>query len=135
VPRISAFCEEEGKYWIIGREVGESGTPHLQGYVSLRKRRTFVYVRDKLSNRCHLESSRGTARQNRDIALRVETLSKEVQSMKVDLVKIEMRQPETSWLPSDEAIRGWLNSPIQSPTHGSIMDLTCSETPFISGPH
>lgn len=65
VPRISAFCEEEGKYWIIGREVGDSGTPHLQGYVSLRKRRTFVYVRDKLSNRCHLESSRGTARQNR----------------------------------------------------------------------
>jgi len=69
-----------------------------------------------------------------NIASKVETLSKEVQSMKVDLVKIEMRQPETSWLPSDEAIRGWLNSPIQSPTHGSIMDLTCSETPFISGP-
>jgi len=69
-----------------------------------------------------------------NIASKVETLSKEVQSMKVDLVKIEMRQPETSWLPSDEAIRGWLNSPIQSPTHGSIMDLTCLETPFISGP-
>jgi len=28
--------------------------------------RTFIYVRNKLSNRCHVESSRGTARQNRE---------------------------------------------------------------------
>jgi len=66
VPRISAWCEEEAKYWIIGREVGDSGTPHLQGYFSLRRRRSFLYVRSKLSNRCHIESSRGTARQNRE---------------------------------------------------------------------
>lgn len=66
VPRISAWFEEEAKYWIIGREVGDSGTPHLQGYVSFRRRRTFNYVRDKLSSRCHIEGSRGTARQNRE---------------------------------------------------------------------
>jgi len=69
-PASQLSAKKEGKYWIIGREVGESGTPHLQGYVSLRKRRTFVYVRDKLSNRCHLESSRGTARQNREYCIK-----------------------------------------------------------------
>jgi len=66
VPRITAWFEEAAKYWIIGREVGESGTPHLQGYASFRGRHTFSYVRSKLGSRCHIESSRGTARQNRE---------------------------------------------------------------------
>lgn len=66
VPRLSAFFEEEAKYWIIGREVGDSGTPHLQGYASLRRRRAFNVVRDKLGSRCHIERARGTARQNRE---------------------------------------------------------------------
>lgn len=66
VPRISAWLEEEAKYWIIGREVGDSGTPHLQGYASFRGRCTFKHVRDKLGSRCHIEGSRGTARQNRE---------------------------------------------------------------------
>lgn len=66
IPRLQGFFEQEAKYWIIGREVGDSGTPHLQGYVSFRRRRPFSYVRDKLSSRCHIEGSRGTARQNRE---------------------------------------------------------------------
>lgn len=66
VPRISDWFEEEAKYWIIGREVGDSGTPHLQGYASFRGRHSFSYVRSKLGSRCHIESARGTARQNRE---------------------------------------------------------------------
>jgi len=65
VPRITAYFEQEAKYWIIGREVGDSGTPHLQGYASLRGRSTFNAVRDKLGSRCHIQGARGTARQNR----------------------------------------------------------------------
>jgi len=64
------------------------------------------------------------------IAQRVETLSKEVLSMKEESARIEMRQQDRSWLPSDEEIKAWLNSPVKSPTHGSIMDLTCSEIPL-----
>jgi len=66
IPRLSVFFEEEAKYWIIGREIGDGGTPHLQGYASFRKRLSFSYVRDKLGTRCHIEGSRGTARQNRE---------------------------------------------------------------------
>jgi len=63
---IKLWFEQEAKYWIIGREVGESGTPHLQGYASLSGRHNFDYVRNKLGTRCHIERSRGTARQNRE---------------------------------------------------------------------
>lgn len=63
---VRSFCEAEGKYFIIGKEVGSSGTPHLQGYLSLKRRRSFLFVRDKLSSRCHIESARGTSRQNRE---------------------------------------------------------------------
>ena len=64
------------------------------------------------------------------IAERVETLSKEVLSMKVASPVIETKSPDRSWLPSDEEIKAWLNSPVQSPTHSFSMDLICSETPY-----
>jgi len=96
--------------------------------------RTFIYVRNKLSNRCHVESSRGTARQNREYCSKGGNFIEEVLSMKEESARIEMRQQDRSWLPSDEEIKAWLNSPVKSPTHGSIMDLTCSETPYPSCP-
>jgi len=63
---IKLFFTEEAKYWIIGKEVGDGGTPHLQGYASLSRQRPFNAVRDKLGSRCHIERARGTARQNRE---------------------------------------------------------------------
>jgi len=65
LPRITAWFEQEAKYWIIGREVGDSGTPHLQGYASLKRRYTFDVIKHQLGPRAHLERANGTARQNR----------------------------------------------------------------------
>jgi len=44
------------KYIIIGKEVGEEGTPHLQGFVSFASRRHFNAVKD-LFPRAHLEKA------------------------------------------------------------------------------
>ncbi|AXF52028.1 MAG: hypothetical protein [Cressdnaviricota sp.] len=66
------------------------------------------------------------------IAAKVETLSKEVNSMKAGSEEIKTKSEERSWLPSNLEIQEWLNSPIQSPERGSTMDLTCSEMPFLS---
>lgn len=56
---------KEAKYYIIGKEVGDGGTPHLQGFVVFQRRYYFNVVRDKLGCRFHVEGARGTAQQNR----------------------------------------------------------------------
>jgi len=57
--------EDQGHYWIAGREVGEGGTPHLQCFVSFKGRKYFNAVRHLLGSRFHCEIARGTALQNR----------------------------------------------------------------------
>lgn len=52
------------KYAIIGKEVGESGTPHLQMFFQFCTRRTMITVKHLLNNNClHLEQRRGTAQE------------------------------------------------------------------------
>lgn len=55
------------KYLIFGRETGESGTPHLQGFFVLKnKERLTTIKRIPGFARCHLEVSRGTFKQASD---------------------------------------------------------------------
>lgn len=51
------------RYLVFGRESGERGTPHLQGYISWRDRRSLDYCRNAISPRAHFEVMRGTPAQ------------------------------------------------------------------------
>lgn len=53
----------ESEYLVYGKEVGESGTPHLQGYVYFTNARTGKAVKKLISDRCHIEKQRGTNKQ------------------------------------------------------------------------
>lgn len=57
---------EDCQYIIYGREVGENGTPHLQGYVCLRSRARLNQLRQYISDRAHFEIARGTPSQAAD---------------------------------------------------------------------
>jgi len=48
------------RYVIIGKEVGESGTPHLQGYIVFSTEKSLKQVR-QLCPRSHWEGARGSA--------------------------------------------------------------------------
>ncbi|AXQ66259.1 MAG: putative viral replication protein [Circoviridae sp.] len=51
----------ECNYLVYGKEIGESGTPHLQGYVELSKQRSFKSVAKEM--KWHIEARRGTQAQ------------------------------------------------------------------------
>ena len=55
---------EKFSYCICGKEVGETGVPHLQGFVTFFERRSLAAIK-KLPGftRCHLEIRKGTALQ------------------------------------------------------------------------
>lgn len=56
----------ECKYLIFGLEVGESGTPHIQGYVEFENTRSLPATKKFISNRAHLETRKGTSKQASD---------------------------------------------------------------------
>lgn len=60
IERIDGLVNTEARvsYLVYGREVGESGTPHLQGFVSLTQRTRLVQVKNIIGSNPHLESAR-----------------------------------------------------------------------------
>lgn len=55
----------DASYHLYGRETGENGTPHLQGYLYFKNKKSLKQLK-KLIPRAHLEIARGTAKQNID---------------------------------------------------------------------
>lgn len=53
----------KSKFFIIGKEVGDSGTPHLQGYIEYASGRYFTTMQN-LSPRAHFEKAKGSALEN-----------------------------------------------------------------------
>lgn len=61
---IGSQVEGNGiEYLVIGKETGESGTPHLQGFIQFTKKKRMNQVKDLISTRLHAEVMRGTATQ------------------------------------------------------------------------
>lgn len=98
---LNNYTEEEYKnvcawdcdYLIVGKEVGEKGTPHLQGYVEWSRSMRMTELK-KLNPKIHWEKRRGTAaeasaycKKSDEAAFESGTLSQ--QGKRVDLDKIK----------------------------------------------
>lgn len=54
------------RYLVFGRETGESGTPHLQGYVEWTSGVSMATARGRLGGRAHVEGRMGTSAEASD---------------------------------------------------------------------
>lgn len=63
--KLKDTCTQFCKKFIIGKEVGKKGTPHLQGYCYFQDGKTFDAVKQLLGTALHLEKAKGTAEQNK----------------------------------------------------------------------
>jgi hypothetical protein len=51
------------RYMVIGHEVGENGTPHLQGYLEMCNPTVFSTLKNLIGHRAHIEERNGTSKQ------------------------------------------------------------------------
>lgn len=61
-----SFEDGHFKYVVYGKEIGELGTLHLQGYVQCKKKLRMAQLKQMIGSRVHLEVARGTAQQASD---------------------------------------------------------------------
>lgn len=60
-------------YMCWQQEIGESGTPHLQGYVTLKVKKRMSYLKTLIGERAHLEPAKGTPKQAREYCKKPDT--------------------------------------------------------------
>jgi len=91
---IEALDALESKYLVYGKEVGENGTPHLQGYVVWNNPITFGGCKKRLGT-AHIEVAKGNAEQNYEYCTKdgdfYESGTKPQQGARTDLKKIKSR--------------------------------------------
>jgi len=63
--QFDRICAIQCRYLVIGKEIGESGTPHLQGYICFKEARSAKAVRKDLPG-AHTEVQHGTCLQASD---------------------------------------------------------------------
>ncbi len=66
---LEKFAAVHCKYLVYGKEHGENGTPHLQGFLILKKANRITGLR-KLGLSCHMEPAKGNNDQAREYCLK-----------------------------------------------------------------
>lgn len=116
-------------YSIIGEEVGEEGTRHLQGYCSLKAKTRFPSIKIHLSPRAHIEYAREMEVLTSYIALKAEYSGSMVYDLNPPLRSAPATPSPSSGLSHSERVeRAFKHSlpTIQVPMPGP--DIFCYET-------
>lgn len=64
IQKFKDFIQDECVFGIFQREVGECGTPHLQGYLQLITKKRISYLKSNAHGTAHFEGAKGSSAQN-----------------------------------------------------------------------
>lgn len=81
---VKSNCEN----WIIGKEEGESKTPHLQGYFDFKNAKSMKTIK-KVNNRLHLEKAKGTVEDNKTYCSKEGNFITNILNVEEKLLKIQ----------------------------------------------
>lgn len=62
--RLLVKAKKLSSYFILGKETGESGTPHIQGFICLKERLRLTQLKMSLSSKAHFEPTKGSIKSN-----------------------------------------------------------------------
>lgn len=111
---IHNYMAHKSKYFIIGEEKGEQGTPHLQGYVEFKNPIDFSSIKN-ICNRLHLEKTRGSRKQNIDYCSKEKVkITTFPLSIKDTILKKEYQ--DTTWHPWQQQVIDIINKSPDSRT-------------------
>lgn len=65
----NSLTEDQVIFAVVGQEVGENGTPHLQGFVNWKSKCRLSFMK-KIMPRAHFESAKGTDLQNDEYCMK-----------------------------------------------------------------
>lgn len=98
-------------YLVYGKETGDSGTPHLQGFVIFPRSVRLATAKRSISNRCHVEAARGTSKQASDYC------KKDGDFEEFGTLPGEQQGKRTDW----DRYRDWVESLGRLPTKREII--------------
>ena len=104
------------KYLIVQHEVGEQGTPHLQGFLILKKKQRMTWLKSNINGRAHWEKARGTDQQAADYCRKDEThpdgsLRVEIGQLRTGTRRLEREDLEDCCIEEMEAVRDCFKQP------------------------
>nr|WAE42150.1 MAG: replication associated protein [Cressdnaviricota sp.] len=86
-----SLSEYESVYKILAKEIGESGTPHIQGYIEFKSTKELSVLHNTFP-KVHFEKRRGTQEQAIIYCMKdkdfIETGTKKQQGQRTDLIKV-----------------------------------------------
>lgn len=126
---VKSFADSDCRYMVYGLEVGASGTPHIQGYMQLKKKKRLSWLKKNFHSTAHLEQAKGSMAENKAYCSKegqvTEIGEAVVERQRTDLMTVaKMVGEKRSYLEIAEAC------PVQCMMYGSgIKDLVSISIP------
>jgi len=110
VERIQEIGLDRCRFICYGKEVGESGTPHLQGFCYSDGQRSFKWWKELIGGNPHIEKTKGPLKKRSRIAPKTETFGKEVTALFPE-PSAEKTKPSDGKMPgTPPKLESWMTS-------------------------